>query len=96
MRAIVEQTGLERLRISSVEPMDWTSELIELVASQPRLAKHAHLPLQSGSDRILRAMNRRYWARHYAERILAIREAISGCSRKKSAAGTSSASYGTR
>ena len=43
--------SLEKLRISSVEPMDWSDELIALVASSPRIAKHAHVPLQSGQRR---------------------------------------------
>ncbi|MGH9455707.1 MAG: radical SAM protein, partial [Terriglobia bacterium] len=54
-------------------------ELIRLAASEPRLARHFHVPLQSGCDRILRLMNRRYWAAQYAEKILAIRDSISGC-----------------
>src|SRR3954469_14655148 len=54
VRTILERTTLEKLRISSVEPMDWSDELIELVATSPRIAKHAHVPLQSGSDKILR------------------------------------------
>ena len=54
LRAILESTQIEKLRISSVEPMDWTNEVIELVASSPRICKHAHVPLQSGSDKILR------------------------------------------
>src|SRR5438067_768393 len=75
VRSIVEQTGLEKLRISSVEPMDWSDELIELVAKHARIARHAHAPLQSGSDFILRAMHRRYRPWHYAERIAKIRAA---------------------
>ena len=76
VRAILAETELEKLRLSSVEPMDWTEELIELVASEPRLAKHAHLPLQSGSDRILRAMHRKYRPWHYRERVEKIRRAL--------------------
>jgi threonylcarbamoyladenosine tRNA methylthiotransferase MtaB len=76
VRAIVEKTGIERLRISSVEPMDWSDELIELVAGSPRIAKHAHVPLQSGSDRILRLMHRKYRPWHYAARLRKIRKAM--------------------
>ena len=76
VRAIVERTGLEKLRISSVEPMDWTAELIELAAGCPRIAKHAHVPLQSGSDRVLRAMHRKYRPWHYGEKIRRIRAAM--------------------
>jgi threonylcarbamoyladenosine tRNA methylthiotransferase MtaB len=76
LRAILEQTAIEKIRISSVEPMDWTNEVIELVASSPRIAKHAHVPLQSGSDRILRQMHRKYRPWHYADRIERIRHAM--------------------
>ncbi len=76
VRAIVERTKLEKLRISSVEPMDWTPELIELVAGCERIAKHAHVPMQSGSDRVLRAMHRKYRPWHYAEKIGRIRQAM--------------------
>ncbi len=76
IRAILNETRIEKLRISSVEPMDWTDELITLVASSPRIAKHAHVPMQSGSDRILRAMHRKYRPWHYCEKILKIRAAM--------------------
>lgn len=76
LRAILERTAIEKIRISSVEPMDWTNELIELVASSPRICKHAHVPLQSGSDMILRKMHRRYRPWHYADRIERIRRAM--------------------
>jgi threonylcarbamoyladenosine tRNA methylthiotransferase MtaB len=74
--AILERTAIEKIRISSVEPMDWTNEVIELVASSPRICKHAHVPLQSGSDRILRKMHRKYRPWHYADRIERIRSAM--------------------
>jgi len=84
--AILERTGLPRLRISSVEPMDWSSELIEIFRTYsvdhgedgPRLARHAHLPLQSGSDAILRGMHRRYRPWHYADKVEKIRAVLSG------------------
>jgi len=76
IRAILELTSLEKLRISSVEPMDWTDELIELMASSPRIAKHAHVPMQSGSDAVLRRMHRKYRPWHYREKIWKIRNAM--------------------
>jgi threonylcarbamoyladenosine tRNA methylthiotransferase MtaB len=76
IRAILAQTELEKLRISSVEPMDWTDELVELVAESPRIAKHAHVPLQSGSDAVLRRMHRKYRPWHYREKIEKIRAAM--------------------
>jgi threonylcarbamoyladenosine tRNA methylthiotransferase MtaB len=79
LERILGETSLPRLRVSSIEPMDVIAELIRLVAREPRLAQHFHVPLQSGCDRILRLMNRRYWAAQYAERLLAIREQIPNC-----------------
>jgi threonylcarbamoyladenosine tRNA methylthiotransferase MtaB len=76
VRAILNETTLEKLRISSVEPMDWSDELIELMASSPRIAKHAHVPMQSGSDAVLRRMHRKYRPWHYRERIERIRAAM--------------------
>jgi threonylcarbamoyladenosine tRNA methylthiotransferase MtaB len=76
VRALLEHTAIEKIRISSVEPMDWSDDLIALVAGSPRIAKHAHVPLQSGSDRILRRMHRKYRPWHYAEKIRKIRDAM--------------------
>ena len=74
--SILTDSSLEKLRISSVEPMDWSDELIELVARSPRIAKHAHVPMQSGSDRILREMHRKYRPWHYRGKIEKIRAAM--------------------
>ena len=76
IRAILTETPLEKLRISSVEPMDWSDELIALVAESPRIAKHAHVPMQSGSDAVLRRMHRKYRPWHYREKIEKIRAAM--------------------
>ena len=76
VHAILDRTALQRLRISSVEPMDWSDELISLCASSSRIAKHAHVPMQSGSDRILRKMHRKYRPWHYAEKLAKIRAAM--------------------
>jgi threonylcarbamoyladenosine tRNA methylthiotransferase MtaB len=74
VRQILAQTGLARLRLSSIEPMDWDAELIGLMAEfgGRRLARHAHLPLQSGSDAVLRRMHRRYRPWHYVEKVEAL------------------------
>ena len=74
-------TALPRLRLSSIEPMDWTPRAAGPVSClrrypRARLARHAHLPLQSGSDAILRAMHRRYRPWHYAEKLRLIRESM--------------------
>ncbi len=76
IRAILSETALEKLRISSVEPMDWSDELISLVAASPRIAKHAHVPMQSGSDAVLRRMHRKYRPWHYREKIEKIHAAV--------------------
>jgi len=76
VRAILAHSGVERVRLSSIEPMDWTDELIDLVAGSSRIARHAHVPLQTGSDRVLRRMHRRYRPWHYEERIRRIRAAM--------------------
>ena len=69
LRRLLAETDTVRLRLSSVEPMDWTDDLLALMASEERIAKHVHMPLQSGSDSILKAMRRRYRSRHYVERV---------------------------
>ncbi len=81
--AILRQTALPRLRLSSVEPMDWSDDLLAIYGEfaqgqHPRLARHTHLPLQSGSDAILRRMYRRYRPWHYAERLAKIRGLLPG------------------
>jgi len=76
VRAILDCTDVERLRLSSIEPMDWSNELIDMCGNSPRIAKHAHIPLQSGSDRILRLMHRKYRPWHYEERVRKIRTAM--------------------
>jgi threonylcarbamoyladenosine tRNA methylthiotransferase MtaB len=73
---ILDETDLEHLRFSSIEPQDVTEDFVALVASSARLAPHFHVPLQSGSDRILRAMHRWYRAGHYAERVELIRRLL--------------------
>jgi threonylcarbamoyladenosine tRNA methylthiotransferase MtaB len=69
LRLALLETSVERIRISSVEPMDWSTDLLELVAGECRIAKHVHIPLQSGSDAVLKRMFRKYRTRHYASRL---------------------------
>jgi threonylcarbamoyladenosine tRNA methylthiotransferase MtaB len=76
IRRILDGTDIARLRISSIEPLDVTQDLIALFASTPRIAQHFHMPLQSGSDRILAAMHRWYRSEHYARRIELIRDQL--------------------
>ncbi len=76
---LVRVGGLERIRISSIEPNLLTDEIIAFVASHPSLCRHFHVPLQSGSDHVLRLMQRRYTAERYAARIRAVTEMIPDC-----------------
>ena len=69
LRRLLDETDIRKLRLSSIEPMDWTNDLLDLAASSDRVAKHVHIPMQSGSDAVLKAMRRRYRARHYADRV---------------------------
>ena len=73
VRRILAETAIERIRLSSVEPMDFSDDLLHLMADSPRIARHVHAPLQSGSDTVLRRMHRKYRPRHYADRVLKAR-----------------------
>ena len=73
MRLLLDETDIERIRLSSVEPMDFSDDLLMLMAGSPRIAKHVHAPLQSGSDTVLRRMHRKYRPRHYEDRIRKVR-----------------------
>src|SRR5438094_649685 len=70
--------GLERLRFTSPHPIGFRDDLIEAIAYLPKLAEHMHLPLQSGSNRILKAMHRIYTAEKYAQLVGKIRAARPG------------------
>jgi threonylcarbamoyladenosine tRNA methylthiotransferase MtaB len=74
LRRLLAETEIERLRLSSVEPMDFSDDLLGLIAQTPRISKHVHAPLQSGSDAILRKMHRKYRPRHYADRVMKARQ----------------------
>ena len=76
LRRILDETEVARLRISSIEPLDVTADLIALFASTSRIAQHFHMPLQSGSDKILAAMHRWYRSEHYARRVDLIRDQL--------------------
>src|SRR5205814_7091467 len=69
LRAAAATPGLDRLRLSSLEVNHLTRELVEAMREHPNVAKHLHVPLQSGDDMILRAMRRRYDANTYLRRV---------------------------
>ena len=79
LRRILDTPGLERLRLSSIEPASVTEELIALMAGEAKFARHFHIPLQSGSDAVLTRMRRRYRADHFRALIQGIVEAIPEC-----------------
>lgn len=79
VRALDEVEGIERIRISSIEPNLLSNEIIEFVASSKRFVPHFHIPLQSGSDKILGLMRRRYQRDLYTERVAKIKEVMPNC-----------------
>ncbi len=68
-----------RIRFSTSHPKDMSDETIQVIASEPNVCNHVHLPVQSGSSRILKLMNRRYTREWYLNRVMAIRKAIPDC-----------------
>ena len=72
----VSQTGIERIRFMTSHPKDLSDALIDEMANNPVIAPHLHLPVQSGNDRILHEMNRRYTRAHYLSRVRALRGAM--------------------
>ena len=76
LRALDGVEGIDRYRISSIEPNLLTDEIIAFCAASPKFQHHFHIPLQSGSDRILGLMHRRYTTARFAERIASVRRAM--------------------
>lgn len=74
VKALDEVEGIERLRISSIEPNLLNNEIIEFVSQSERFVPHFHIPLQSGNNKILKLMRRRYQRELYAERVSYIKE----------------------
>ena len=68
-----------RVRFTTSHPKDMSDEIIATIASRPNICRHIHLPVQSGSDSVLKAMNRKYTREWYLDRIAAIRKAIPDC-----------------
>lgn len=77
IRAVLDQVPeLRKLRLSSIEPLEVTEEIIQLVASEPRIAKHFHIPMQSGSTRVLRAMRRPYTGEYYSDLLSRVQDRV--------------------
>ena len=76
----VANTGIERVRFVTSHPWDFTDEMIDVIAKYPNIMPYIHLPLQSGSDKILRLMGRRYTKESYLELAKKIRERVPNCS----------------
>jgi tRNA-2-methylthio-N6-dimethylallyladenosine synthase len=76
LRALGDVEGLERVRFTSPHPHDFTLDVLEAMAATPNVMPHLHLPLQSGSDAVLRAMRRSYRRARYLELVARTREAI--------------------
>ncbi|MBD5252168.1 MAG: tRNA (N6-isopentenyl adenosine(37)-C2)-methylthiotransferase MiaB [Bacteroides sp.] len=68
-----------RIRFTTSHPKDMTDEIIDVIASRPNICRHIHLPVQSGSNEVLRLMNRRYTREWYLDRIAAIRRRLPDC-----------------
>jgi threonylcarbamoyladenosine tRNA methylthiotransferase MtaB len=79
VKALDEVEGIERIRISSIEPNLLTDEIIEFVSTSKRFMPHFHIPLQSGNNKILGLMRRRYKRELYADRVAKIKKLIPDC-----------------
>jgi threonylcarbamoyladenosine tRNA methylthiotransferase MtaB len=79
VKALDEVEGIDRIRISSIEPNLLTDEIIQFVAGSKRFVPHFHIPLQSGSDKILSGMRRRYKRELYADRVSKIKQLMPHC-----------------
>ena len=79
LRLVAEEAPEMRIRFTTSHPKDMSDETLQVIAEVPNVCKHIHLPVQSGSDRILKLMNRKYTREWYMDRVAAIRRIISDC-----------------
>ena len=79
LSAVAQVDGLRRIRFTTSHPWDFTQRLVDAIAAHPAICEHVHLPVQSGSDRILAAMRREHTAAWYLERVQMLREAVPEC-----------------
>ena len=79
LRRVAEEVPTMRVRFTTSHPKDMSDETLKVIADVPNVCKHIHLPVQSGSDRILKLMNRKYTREWYLDRVAAIRRIIPDC-----------------
>ena len=79
LRRVAEEAPDMRIRFTTSHPKDMSDETLQAIADMPNVCKHIHLPVQSGSDRILKLMNRKYTREWYLDRVAAIRRIIPDC-----------------
>jgi tRNA-2-methylthio-N6-dimethylallyladenosine synthase len=79
LAAVANVDGLDRVRFTTSHPWDFTQRLVDTIAAHPTICDHVHLPVQSGSDRILAAMRREHTAAWYLDRVSMLRAAIPDC-----------------
>jgi tRNA-2-methylthio-N6-dimethylallyladenosine synthase len=79
LRLVAEEAPQMRVRFTTSHPKDMSDETLRVIAEVPNVCKHIHLPVQSGSDRILKLMNRKYTREWYLDRVAAIRRMIPDC-----------------
>jgi len=78
LRAIEKISGIERIRFTTSHPKDFSAELVEAIADSSKVCEHIHLPFQSGSDKILERMNRKYTQCEYLKKVEILRNKIPG------------------
>ncbi len=79
LRAVARTAPGMRVRFTTSHPKDMSDDTLRVIAEEPNVCRHIHLPVQSGSNRILRLMNRKYTREWYLERVAAIRRIVPGC-----------------
>jgi len=79
LRRVAEEAPEMRIRFTTSHPKDMSDETLQVIAEVPNVCKHIHLPVQSGSDRILKLMNRKYTREWYLDRVAAIRRIVPDC-----------------
>lgn len=79
LRMVAHEVPDMRVRFTTSNPEDMTEDIMHAIADEPNICKHIHFPVQSGSDKILRLMNRKYTRQQYLDRVAAIKRIIPGC-----------------